>query len=417
MTDQAVPTPPLRPLDAPSEGVPDVVDTPSALAELTAALAAGTGPLAVDTERAQSFRYSAKAYLVQLRRAGAGTRLLDPVAFEDGAARADLTGLAVPLRDTEWIVHAATQDLPCLAEIGLVPERLFDTELAGRLLNLPRVGLAPMVEAAFGLTLRKEHSAADWSRRPLPEEWLSYAALDVELLIEMRDWLLPQLEAAGKLAWAEQEFAHLAAHATDVPEARPGAWRRTSGIHAVRSPLGLAVVRELWQRRDEIAAGNDRAPGKVLTDRAIVGLAATITPENVRRIGRRDLRAIDGFAWRGASRYESTWLDAVADVGRLTRDQLPKVGQNSDMPPNPRSWETRHPEAFARWQALRPAANAVAERLDVPAENLITPEYLRRLAWEPPHPFNHATVEGFLAGYGVRPWQLEAIVPALVAAL
>ena len=87
---------------------------------------------------------------------------------------------------------------PCLAEVGLVPATLFDTELAGRLAGLPRVGLGPMVEQLLGLSLEKGHGAADWSRRPLPEDWLVYAALDVEVLVALRDVLAEMLAAAGQ---------------------------------------------------------------------------------------------------------------------------------------------------------------------------------------------------------------------------
>ena len=154
---------------SPAEGVPDVVRTPEALAAATAALAAGHGPVAIDTERAHGFRYSGRAYLIQLRREDAGTVLVDPIAFAGDDERAHLGALADALGDAEWIVHAATQDLPCLAEVDLLPRRLFDTELGGRLLGLPRVSLGALTEQALGKSLAKEHSASDWSRRPLPE--------------------------------------------------------------------------------------------------------------------------------------------------------------------------------------------------------------------------------------------------------
>ncbi|WP_341855258.1 DUF3000 family protein [Brachybacterium sp. GPGPB12] len=104
--------------------------------------------------------------------------------------------------------HAAGQDLPSLAELGLRPGGLFDTELAARLLGMERVGLGAVVEDTLALRLAKEHSAADWSKRPPPESWLVYAALDVEVLVQVRDVLARRLEEAGKADWAAQEFAH-----------------------------------------------------------------------------------------------------------------------------------------------------------------------------------------------------------------
>ena len=252
----------VEPLLVPRDGLPPLVDTASALQAATEALAAGTGPVAVDAERASGFRYGHRAFLVQLRRGGAGTVLIDPVACTD------LSGLDAALADTEAVLHAASQDLPCLADLGYRPRQLFDTEIAGRLLGYPRVGLATLVETILGLGLEKSHSAADWSTRPLPQDWLLYAALDVEVLVELRDHLARQLTEQGKMDWARQEFAAVLAAGPQPPRADP--WRRTSGIHRVRNRRGLAVVRELWLERDKIARRRDLSPTKVLSDAAIV---------------------------------------------------------------------------------------------------------------------------------------------------
>ncbi len=235
----------IVPLLEPRDGLPPVVETEAALAEVTGRLARGEGPVAVDAERASGYRYGQRAYLVQLRRAGAGTVLIDPIACPE------LSGVDSALGDAEAVLHAASQDLPCLAEVGFRPRRLFDTELAGRLLGYPRVALGTLVEEVLGFHLEKGHSAADWSVRPLREELLRYAALDVEVLVELRDALAAELATQGKTEWARQEFE--AVLATRPAPVRPDPWRRTSGIHRVQSRRGLAVVRELWTVRDRIA--------------------------------------------------------------------------------------------------------------------------------------------------------------------
>lgn len=404
-------------LEAPADGVPAVVDTPEALAAAAAALAGGTGPVAIDTERAHGFRYSPRAYLIQLRRAGAGTVLLDPIPFATNDAPADLSALAHVLSDAEWILHAATQDLPCLVEVGMVPGRLFDTELAARLTGMPRVALGTLIEEAFGLRLRKEHSAADWSRRPLPDDWLNYAALDVELLIDLRDWLADKLDDQGKTEWAAQEFAHLIAQAQVVPPPRPDPWRRTSGLHAVHSARALAVVRELWTTRDQLASSMDRAPGKILPDRAISGLAARLNSPEVKRLGPQDLSAISEFSWRAPSRYRARWLAALDRAAALTRDQLPPKQLPSDGPPPPRTWETRNPEAAQRWNAVRPAVIGRAEQLELPVENLVSPDALRRVLWKPPMPLTAESLDAALEAELVRPWQRELLIPLMLTQL
>ncbi len=162
----------------------------------------------MDAERASGFRYSNRAYLIQIRRAGAGTVLIDPVSH-GGDPLTVLRPVADVLAEDEWILHAADQDLPCLAEVGMRPPALYDTELAGRLAGFDRVNLAAMAQRLLGLGLAKGHGAADWSKRPLPSAWLNYAALDVEVLIELRDAIAAVLAEQGKTAWAAEEFDYL----------------------------------------------------------------------------------------------------------------------------------------------------------------------------------------------------------------
>nr|EIF93315.1 ribonuclease D [Streptomyces tsukubensis NRRL18488] len=286
-----------------------------ALAAVVAAFAAGTGPVAVDAERASGYRYGQRAYLVQLRREGAGSALIDPVGCPD------LTSLGDALSDTEWILHAATQDLPCLREIGMVPTRLFDTELAGRLAGFPRVGLGAMVESVLGYALEKGHSAVDWSTRPLPEPWLRYAALDVELLIDLRDALEKELDRQGKLEWARQEFDAIATAPPPAPRKDP--WRRTSGMHKVRRRRQMAVVRELWTTRDRIAQRRDVSPGKVLGDAAIVEAALAVPPNT------HALAGLNGFGHRMGRRQLEQWQAAIDRARALPDVELPQPGQPS----------------------------------------------------------------------------------------
>lgn len=373
------------------------------LAGVIAAFAAGSGPVAVDAERASGYRYGQRAYLVQLRRDGAGSALVDPVGCPD------LSGLGEVLRGTEWILHAATQDLPCLREIGMTPTGLFDTELAGRLAGFPRVGLGAMVENVLGYSLEKGHSAVDWSTRPLPEPWLRYAALDVELLIDLRNALEDELDRQGKLGWAREEFDAIASAPPAPPRQDP--WRRTSGMHKVRRRRQMAVVRELWNTRDRIARRRDISPGKVLGDAAIIE-AALALPPNVHA-----LTALPGFGPRMGRRQLEQWQGAVDRAKALPDTELPQPGQAVAGPPPPRAWADKDPAAAARLAAARAAVSALAERLHMPQENLITPDTVRRVCWEPPKNPTPETVESALAGYGARHWQIEQVAPLLLRTL
>ncbi|WP_030544345.1 ribonuclease D [Streptomyces albus] len=391
------------PLLDPREGIPPVTADPGELERVAAAFAAGTGPVAVDAERASGYRYGQRAYLVQLRREGAGSALIDPVGCPD------LSLLGDALAGTEWVLHAASQDLPCLREIGMRPARLFDTELAGRLAGFARVGLGAMVEKVLGFALEKGHSAVDWSTRPLPEPWLRYAALDVELLVDLRDALEEELDRQGKLGWARQEFDAIAAAPPPPPRKDP--WRRTSGMHKVRRRRQMAVVRELWTARDRIAQRRDVSPGKVLSDAAIVE-AALALPQNAQA-----LAVLPGFGHRMGRKQLEQWQAAVDRARALPESELPQPGQAVTGPPPPRSWADKDPAAAARLSAARAAVTALAESLNLPQENLITPDTVRRICWEPPAEPTPEAVAGALAGHGARPWQIELTAPLLAGAL
>ncbi|MFC5728677.1 MULTISPECIES: ribonuclease D [Nocardioides] len=389
-----------------SGGLPLIIDTLEALEEYCAALARGTGPVAIDAERASGYRYSSRAYLIQLKREGAGIALVDPIPF------GTLEPLAEAIGDTEWILHAATQDLPCLAEVGLRPAALFDTELAGRLLNYPRVGLATLVETLLGRQLLKEHSAVDWSTRPLPKPWLEYAALDVEVLVELRELLSRELEETGKADWARQEFENLRGF---QPTVRVDAWRRTSGLHKVRGRRTLGAVRSLWETRDRLAQERDVTPGRLIPDSAIVA-AATAMPTS-----RGALMSTSGFHGRGASRYANEWLAAIREAAEMPEDQLPTRVTHGDGPPAPRTWADKDPVAARRLELARAAVSAIAEEHAVPLENLLTPDHLRRVMWTPPKTRDpvellEAVIDQFNA-LGARSWQVGLTAPALTRAI
>lgn len=388
----------------PRDGVPSPVETPDQLAEVVARFAAGTGPVALDAERASGYRYSQRAYLVQLRRAGAGTVLIDPLPLDD------LRELDAAIADAEWVLHAASQDLPCLADLNLRPRRLFDTELAARLAGFERVGLASLTEQLLGYTLEKHHSAADWSSRPLPESWLAYAALDVELLTDLRDALAAELARQGKEEWAAEEFAALVRSASQPPRPRPDPWRRTSGIHRIRGARAQARVRSMWYARDAIAARRDAAPGRILPDAAIIA-AAEMDPKD-----ERTLLTLPGFSGRSVRRLARTWLNALAEARALPDDELP-VPPPVDGPPPPHRWAERDPVAAARLARCREAVIRIAAEHRLPPENLIAPDSVRRLAWTPPQEITEQTVAEALRGYGARNWQVGLVTTDLTAAL
>jgi ribonuclease D len=357
---------------------------------------------------------------VQLRRNGSGTGLIDPVPLPD------LSVVQSAIVDEEWVLHAANQDLPCLAEIGLVPKRIFDTELAARLAGLPRVGLAAVVESLLGFSLQKGHSAADWSTRPLPEEWLVYAALDVEVLVDLRDALAAILEEQGKTEWARQEFEAIleeqgktewarqefeAILAAGPPAPKLDPWRRTSGVHGLRNRRQLGMLRSLWQARDDLARRRDIAPGRVLPDTAMVS-AVQADPKS-----EAALLELPVFRGRANRKLVGTWFGAIARGRELPESELPPQSRPGDGPPPVNRWADRDPAAAARLQQARAGLAALSQQWNVPVENLLSPDLVRRLMWSPPEPRTAETVTGTLRAGGAREWQIELTAQLLTEAV
>ena len=413
MSETTPEVPAAVPLLAPAQGVPDVIETSEKFESALDQLRKGDGPFAVDAERASGYKYSARAYLIQIKRTNGGLHLIDPIAFGPGHE------LFVKLNDLlntdEVILHASTQDLPCLREVGLNPSRLFDTELGGRIAGLPRVGLGPLLESLMGVTLAKEHSAVDWSTRPLPKEWLNYAALDVELLIELRQKIYELLNASNKWKWAEAEFESILIAPPAPPRIDP--WRRTSGMHKIKKRDQLVVIKNLWHARDEIARAADVSSGKLLNDAAIIEFAIH-KPLN-KKDAEKALRPI-GMRARWLENM-STWLSATEAALNTPEDQWPPMKSGADTLPPLKLWRERFAEKYAPLTHARFAVESVAQELSIPAENLISPEIIRRICWAPPadslQNLNVDAVCEAMLNLGARQWQVEVVAPLVAAAL
>lgn len=398
------------PQEAPVDHVPaadddhafvDVITTREAYLDAIDAIAKGHGPVSVDAERASGYRYSQRAYLIQVFRRGAGVFLFDPPAL------GSLRELNDVIKDEEWIFHAASQDLACLREVDLDPVRIFDTELGARLAGLPRVGLGAVVEELLGIHLAKEHSAADWSTRPLPQSWLVYAALDVELLVDLRDAMYDVLVEQEKVEIAEEEFQATLRREAKPPRQEP--WRRTTGLSTLRGQRALGLVRELWEARDDYAQEVDTAAGRLLPDSSIIA-AVRENPAT-----KRDLGALKSFVGR-ASRTELGRWWAALERGRASTDLPSLRGPSTDQLPPPRSWADRNPEGDARYKAARPRLQHMSEAMSIPVENLLTPDHLRRVAWEAPEVLDLTHIGDGLREAGAREWQIAATAPAILQA-
>jgi ribonuclease D len=374
------------------------------LEKVVAELGASKGSIAIDAERASGFKYSQRAYLIQLRGVGTEIFLIDPVSDPEVISSKPFQQLSELLKDREWILHAASQDLPCLNEIGLCPGAIFDTELAGRLAGQPRVGLGSLTESLLKYRLAKEHSAADWSTRPLPESWLTYAALDVDVLHELAGAVSLLLQEQNKSSWAAEEFAALMSF-RPKPQ-KVDRWRSITGLQKVQDRLSLEIARQIWTARELLAKKMDVAPGRLIPDSSIL-VAATEKPRS-----RPELAAMKSFSGRASRSYLDLWWDAVQTANKAT--ELPALRpERTDAIPNHRNWITKFPEADRRLKFSKAALIEISEKNLVPLENLLTPEILRQVSFSPPEPLSQQLLASKLAELGARNWQVEQTSKAI----
>ena len=381
-----------------------LIETPDQLANAVAVLANAAGPIAIDAERASGFKYSQRAYLLQIKAKGSHIFLIDPTSDDQLVESKAFMDLRAVLSNHEWILHAATQDIPCLEELGLKPKSIFDTELAGRLVGEPKVGLGSLVESRLGIGLAKEHSAADWSTRPLPESWLNYAALDVELLHELRTSLQKTLEDQGKTSWAQQEFEALLSF--KPKSQKPDRWRGITGLSKVSDQLSLEIARQLWVSREELAIKMDLSPGRLIPDSAILAAAVAKTRT------KPELASLRAFTGRASRSYLDYWWQAIQSAQKAT--SLPSVkAERTEAIPNHRNWAAKFPEADRRLRHARFALTEISTTNNLPLENLLTPDILRQICFDPPEPSNLESVREVLESFGARSWQVDLTAEAI----
>ena len=369
----------------------ELVESSEALAGLFAELAAEP-LLAVDTEAASFHRYRDRVYLLQVS-SRRRTAVVDPLAVSDLAA----LGHALADPAVEIVFHDADYDLRLLEQqYGFRATRLFDTRIAAQLLNEPGIGLAALLEKYFGVKLDKRFQRADWSARPLSGEMIAYAASDTRHLPALRDILREQLAARGRLGWAEEEFALLTQVRWRGDEGEP-AFLRIKGAKALPS-RSLAILREMFQWREEQAARLDRAPFRILSNEPMLEIA---------RLQPRDVTVLRSIRGVGSELAERRGRDLIAAVQRgldLPEAELPRIARAARRPPDP-AYE-------ARLERLKAARNELALRYDLAPGVLCPNGTLEAIARAEPH-----STEELRKIPELRRWQVEEIGNDLVNAL
>ncbi len=407
----------MQQLKVPLSGTPTVIIDNDELAHSLNSLRKGHGPIAIDAERASGYKFSQRAYLIQIFRRGGGLHLLDPIALEQSPL---IEILNSEFEDCEWIIHASTQDLPSLREFGISPKKLFDTELAARIAGFPRFGLAALCESLLEISLAKEHSAVDWSTRPLPKEWIDYAALDVEVLVDLRDRIRDELVNQNKLSWVEEDCAAILNTPPPAPRKEP--WRRTSGMHQIKNRAELAIVHSLWQARHQIARERDIAPGRLLAD-AIIVEAAKLKPQS-----KNDFLQLPQAKNRLRRELQreliDTWVENLLHAYQLPESQWPELRAPGSGMPHPKGWENKFPLAYAHLTHAKARLIEISSNLGMPTENLISPDLVRKVCFDQGREERYhdrdltlERVREVLESSSARRWQIEQIEQVLAQAL
>ena len=352
----------------------------------------GAPLLAVDTEAASFHRYTDRVYLLQVSSRDE-TAVVDPLAVES------LAPLAAVLADpaVEIVFHDADYDLRLLdREYGYRATRIFDTRVAAQLLNEPGVGLAALLEKYLGVRLDKRFQRADWSARPLSPEMLEYAASDTRHLPRLRDILRQQLEARGRLRWAEEEFGLLEGIRWTPPDGEPG-YLRLKGARTLKG-RELAILRELHEWREGVAQRADRATFRILNNDPMLAMARQ-PPSDLAA-----LKAIPGIGGEQAERRGRDILAAVKRGQEVPDRDLPRIERPPRRP---------HDPAFdARLERLKTVRNQSGIRLDLAPGVLCPNGTLEVIARA-----NPLSLDAMAALPELRRWQLEEIGSELLAAV
>jgi ribonuclease D len=336
--------------------------------------------IAIDLEANSLFAYRERVCLIQISITGQDY-IIDPLTD------LDLSGLGAIIRDpkVEKVFHAAEYDLILLKrQYGWVLKNLFDTMWAARILGYARCGLANLLNKFYNVKLDKRHQKANWSKRPLPENQLTYAQMDTHFLLSLRDKFEAELQAKGRLEEAQEIFREQSRVQVNSSKFDPNSFWSISGVHDLK-PQQQAIVKALHVYRNKLASQQDRPPFKVYDDRTIIELAAT-EPKQI-----EDLPDLHGMSKGQIRRYGRQLLRVIAEA------------QQAPVPKRPRTNSRRPPDEIVnRYERLRNWRKKRAQARGVESDVILSRDILWDLAWENPQ-----TPEELDAIRSLGPWRQE----------
>jgi ribonuclease D len=347
--------------------------------------------IAVDTEADSLHVYFDKVCLFQFT-AGDRDFIVDPLRCKGIEKLGEI--FADPGK--EKVFHAAEYDVLCLRrDYGFEFRSLFDTMSASLLLGYERIGLADLLLHHFGVELDKRFQRAHWAQRPLSEPMLEYARLDTHYLLDLRRIMKAELEAAGRLGWAHEEFDLIADRAWPKREFDPDGFWRIKGAGRLKG-RALGILRQLYLLRDARARDLDRPPFKVLGNQTLLAIAET-APRNEAELSR-----VGGVSTLVARRMGSELLEAVRTGNQEEPPRRPRPSSNG---------QPYDPNLKARVKKLKEWRKSTAEPYGFQPHVLIPNAVIDGVAQECP-----VTLAQLAAMPEMRRWMLLEVGEALVTA-
>ncbi|MBL7950519.1 MAG: ribonuclease D [Flavobacteriales bacterium] len=370
----------------------ELITTPQALSACVERLA-NEQVIALDTEASSFHRYKESVCLIQLS-TRSNTFLIDPLAVPDLAP----LGRLLARTDMEVVIHDADYDLRILARHHHIRvENVFDTLVAAELLNEAEIGLAALLGKYQGVQVDKKFQKADWSKRPLPQAMLDYAAGDTSHLIALRDILEGKLKEKGRWTWAEEEFALLTDAPFNAPVNEEPLFLRLKGAKMLK-PHQLAILREIHGWREGVAEQQDRASFMILGNDILLSLA-TDPPATVKDIAERK-----GVNERVIEKHGRRILAAVKKGQELPKEQWPRLER-------PKRWD-RDNDYEERLKRLKRTRDVLMNEFDLRPGIVAANQLLMDIARTLP-----GDLEALKALPGMRRYQAEHFGAALLKAL
>jgi ribonuclease D len=348
--------------------------------------------LALDTEGASFHRFLDRIYLLQIS-TRERSAIIDPLPIGSPAKLGEL----LQDKNVEVVFHDADYDLRLLhQDYGWHVTNIFDTRIASQLLGIKSFGLAALLEQFFDVRLDKKHQRADWSMRPLTPDMLEYAAQDTRYLLQLKDQMKLELERRGRLHWAQEEFARLEGTRWEAEEAMEGFLRLKGARDLTRREL--AILREVANWRDTVAAQLDRATFRVMGNEVLLELARS-APRSA-----SELSAIKGMPRGMIERGGADIVNAIRRGMEAPEAELPKF-------PKGQRWnkDRDFDDRVARLKAVRDAA---ATRLELDPGVLCSRERLENVARG-----GAKSVDDLAAVPDLRRWQIEAMGAGFIEAV